>query len=34
MRELCDMTLELAKEKNKSFVDYIGVWWDDTGSWR
>jgi len=34
MRELRDMTLELAREKNKSVVDYIGVWWDGIGSWR
>jgi len=34
MKELHDMTLELAREKNKSVVDYIGVWWDGIGSWR
>ena len=34
MRELRDMTLELTREKNKPFVDYIGVWWDGIGSWR
>lgn len=34
MRELRDMAIELAKEKNKSVVDYIGVWWDGIGSWR
>jgi hypothetical protein len=34
MRELRDMSIELAREKNKSVVDYIGVWWDGIGSWR
>jgi hypothetical protein len=34
MRELRAMTLELAREKNKSVIDYIGVWWDGIGSWR
>ncbi len=34
MRELHDMAIELAGEKNKSVVDYIGVWWDGIGSWR
>lgn len=34
MRELRDMAIDLAKEKNKSVVDYIGVWWDGIGSWR
>ncbi|MHC4585975.1 MAG: hypothetical protein ACYS3N_15715 [Planctomycetota bacterium] len=34
MRELRDMAIELAKEKNNSIVDYIGVWWDGIGSWR
>ena len=34
MRELRNMTLELAREKNKSVIDYIGVWWDGIGSWR
>ena len=34
MRELRDMAMALAKESNKSVVDYIGVWWDGIGSWR
>jgi len=34
MRELRDMAIELAREKNKSVVDYIGLWWDGIGSWR
>ncbi len=34
MRELRNMAIDLAKERNKSFVDYIGVWWDGIGSWR
>ena len=34
MRELRDMAIDLAKERNKSVVDYIGVWWDGIGSWR
>ena len=34
MSELRDMAIELAKERNKSVVDYIGVWWDGIGSWR
>jgi hypothetical protein len=34
MSELRDMSIELAREKNKSVVDYIGVWWDGIGSWR
>ena len=34
MRELRDMAIELAEEKNKSFVDYTGLWWDGIGSWR
>jgi len=34
MRELRDMAMDLAKERNKSVVDYVGVWWDGIGSWR
>jgi len=34
MRELRDMAMALAKESNKSVVDYIGDWWDGIGSWR
>ena len=34
MRELRDMAMSLARESNKSVVDYIGVWWDGIGSWR
>jgi len=34
MRELRDMAIDLAKKRNKSVVDYIGVWWDGIGSWR
>jgi hypothetical protein len=34
MRELRDMAMDLAKEKDKSVVDYVGVWWDGIGSWR
>ena len=34
MRELRDMAMALAKESNKSVVDYVGVWWDGIGSWR
>ena len=34
MRELRDMAMAIAKESNKSVVDYIGVWWDGIGSWR
>jgi hypothetical protein len=34
MRELRDMAMALAKESNKSVVDYIGVWWDGIGTWR
>jgi hypothetical protein len=34
MRELRDMAIDLAKERDKSVVDYIGVWWDGIGSWR
>jgi hypothetical protein len=34
MKELHDMAIDLAKERNKSVVDYIGVWWDGIGSWR
>ena len=34
MRELRDMAMAIAKESNKSAVDYIGVWWDGIGSWR
>ena len=34
MKELRDMTMDLAKEKDKSVVDYVGVWWDGIGSWR
>ncbi len=34
MRELRNMAIDLAKERNKPVVDYIGVWWDGIGSWR
>ncbi len=34
MRELRDMAMDLAKEKDKYVVDYVGVWWDGIGSWR
>jgi hypothetical protein len=34
MREIHDMAIGLAKERNKSVVDYIGVWWDGIGNWR
>ena len=34
MRELHNMAIDLAEEKNKSFVDYTGLWWDGIGSWR
>jgi len=34
MRELRNMAMALAKEPNKSVVDYVGVWWDGVGSWR
>ncbi|MHC4725915.1 MAG: hypothetical protein ACYS17_01685 [Planctomycetota bacterium] len=34
MRELRNMAIDLAQERNKSVVDYIGVWWDGIGSWR
>jgi len=34
MRELRDMAIALAKQRNKSVVDYVGVWWDGIGSWR
>lgn len=34
MSELRDMVIDLAKERNKPVVDYIGVWWDGIGNWR
>jgi hypothetical protein len=34
MKELRDMAIDLARKRNKSAVDYIGVWWDGIGSWR
>ena len=34
MRELRNMAIDLARERNKSVVDYIGVWWDGIGNWR
>lgn len=34
MKELRNMAIDLAKERDKSCVDYIGVWWDGIGSWR
>lgn len=34
MKELRNMAIDLAKEQNKPFVDYTGVWWDGIGSWR
>jgi hypothetical protein len=34
MRELHNMAIDLAEEKNKSFFDYTGLWWDGIGSWR
>jgi hypothetical protein len=34
MKELRDMAINLAKERNKPVVDYIGVWWDGIGGWR
>ncbi len=34
MSELRDMAIDLAKERNKPVVDYIGVWWDSIGNWR
>jgi hypothetical protein len=34
MRELRNMAIDLAKERDKSVIDYIGVWWDGIGNWR
>jgi hypothetical protein len=34
MRELRSMVEGLVEEKNKSYVDYIGLWWDGIGNWR
>jgi hypothetical protein len=34
MKELRNMAIQLAEQKNKSFVDYTGVWWDGIGAWR
>ena len=34
MKELRNMAIDLAEQKNKSFVDYTGLWWDGIGSWR
>jgi hypothetical protein len=36
MRELRDMAMEIAKQKNgnDSVVDYISGWWNGIGNWR
>ena len=36
MRQLCDMALDVCRQKNqsKAIADYIPVWWDGIGSWR
>ncbi len=36
MRELRDMAIAIANRENrdKSIVDFVGVWWDGIGSWR
>ena len=34
MRELRNMAIDIAKERDKSVIDYVGVWWDGIGNWR